>query len=155
MRTLLLALATLVVLGTPSAALAQSPPVTTADPAQYMRDVSALMSRTGISTLRDIYVTMFQTSALPASVEGALVTYERLVAGRQAVLGRIVEDTQLSDTFRSIYTYHYFGDNAWLFTRFDFVRISDTEWALSAAVFSSEWSNVAALATPGFTSNVR
>ena len=155
MRILFLALAALMIFGAPSAAHAQSPPITTENPAQYMRDVTALMSRTGISALRDVYVTMFQSSALPANVEGALVTYERVVGGNQAVLARVVEDTQLGDTFRSIYTYHYFGNNGWLFTRFDFVRISETEWAVSAVVFSSEWSNVAILTTPGFTSGGR
>lgn len=155
MRALLL---TLVLLGAaiaPGAALAQSPPITTENPGQFTRDVSALMSRTGVGALRDIYVRLFASSALPANVEGALVTYERAIGGQSAVLGRVVEDTTLANTFRSVYTYHYYGSNAWLFTRFDFVKISDSEWALSAVAFSSEWSSVAVQTTPSFTPSPR
>jgi hypothetical protein len=85
-----------------------------------------------------------------------LLAYERGLPSQQAVVSRVTDDVSLSDTFRSIYLYHYYGDNFWVHTRLDFVRVSqDGEWALAFAGFSSEWSGVALATTPGFRSSVR
>lgn len=135
----------------PTCALAQLPPIVTPNPVAYVEDVSTVMSRTGVRPLRDIYMQIY-TGSLPANVEGSLVTYERAIGDKQSILSRVVEVTSLADTFTSVYTYNYYGANAWIFTRFDFVRISDSEWALSAVAFSSEWSYVAVQTTPGFAS---
>jgi len=151
MRSFLFALAALGLLLAPSTATAQSPPVTMANPSQYAADVANLMSRRGVAPLREIYNLMFGAT-LPANIEAALIAYERAIDGNTAVIGRVVETTTLADSFRSIYMYHYFGNNAWIFTRLDFVRISETEWALSTTAFSSEWSGVVSTTTPGFSS---
>lgn len=154
MRSIVFALVTLACTWIPRDALAQSPPVVTSNPLQYVQDVSALMSRAGVGPIRDIYAQIYP-SALPPNIEGTLITYERAIAGKQSRLSRVIDVASLADTFSSIYTYQYYGENLWLFTRFDFVRISETEWALSAVSFSSEWSFVALQTSPGFTSSPR
>ena len=132
-----------------SASLAAARPIVTADPARYVGELADNMAVGGVAPLRAMYVEMYRGAALPTNIEAALLTYERAITERRAVLGRVIEDVALSDTYRAIYTYHYYGENLWLFTRVDFVRIGE-EWALSAAAFGSDWSAVAMTTTPSF-----
>jgi hypothetical protein len=79
------------------------------------------------------------------------LVYERGIPTNQAVIAKIEEDITLSDTYRQIFLYHYWGRNYWLHTRVDFVRISgDGEWAVSYIGFASEWAGLASTTTPGF-----
>lgn len=134
-----------------SAPIASAQPVVTPDPARFVGELSNNMAVGGVAPLRALYVEMYRSAALPTNIEAALLTYERAIAQPRAVIGRVIDDVTLSDSYRAIYTYHYYGENYWLFTRIDFVRIGD-EWALSAAAFGSEWSTVALSTTPGFRS---
>ena len=79
------------------------------------------------------------------------MTYERSLTSPRAALSRVTEDVTLSDTLRSIYLYHYYGENIWVHTRIDFVRISDDgEWAVAALSFGGDWSIVAQKRPLGF-----
>lgn len=131
--------------------VASAQPIVTPDPARYASELSNNMAVGGVAPLRELFGEMQRGAALPPDVEAALLPYERAVTQRRAVIGHVIDDVMLSDVYRALYLYHYYGENFWLFTRLDFVRIGD-EWALSGAAFGSDWSKVALISTPGFRS---
>ena len=45
-----------------------------------------------------------------------------------------VEKTE-NESFVRVYAYTYGGNNSWAFHKLDFVRISETGWALSSSIF--------------------
>jgi hypothetical protein len=65
-------------------------------------------------------------------------------------VSRVIDDVVLSDMVRSIYLYHYFGENNWVYTRLDFGGIGDGRWALTGVCFADRWSNIVVATTPGF-----
>lgn len=132
---------------------AHAQPIVTADPGRYATEFSDRMSVGGVAPLRVLYNEMFANASLPANIEAALLTYERGITNPRALRSEVVEDIALSQSYRAIYTYAYYGSNSWIFVRLDFVRIGADEWALSAASFGSEWNSVAIAATPSFVSN--
>ncbi|HYD86954.1 MAG TPA: hypothetical protein VEA80_05740 [Vitreimonas sp.] len=134
--------------------LSWAQPVVVADPARHVTELSNNMSVAGVAPLRALYSQMYSGAALPSNVEAALLTYERAITSPRALESRIIEDITLSDAYRAIFLYHYYGSNAWIFIRLDFVRIGPEEWTVSAATFGSEWTRVAIPVTPGFTSNL-
>lgn len=134
--------------------LAAAQPVVMSDPGRYASDLSSTMSVAGIAPLRAMYSQMYSGAALPSNIEAALLTYERGVTSNRALESRVIEDVSVGDAYRAIFLYHYYGSNAWIFIRLDFVRISPDEWTLSAASFGSEWTTVAIATTPSFRSNL-
>lgn len=126
--------------------------VRTADPRLFVSDISDRMSRTGMAPLRRAYEQLFNSNALPTDIESALLAFEREIGEHPAEVHRVVEDVVLADTLRSIYTYHYYGRQAWLFVRYDFVRVGNSDWAVSAISMSSQWGYVSRTTTPGFQS---
>jgi hypothetical protein len=152
MRAILAVIALAFVVLAPSGVSAQ--PIVTSDPGRYAAELSNNMAVGGVGPLRGLYVSMFPGASLPTNIEATLLTYERAITSPRAMEAGIVEDVSLSNRYRSVYLCHYYGTNLWVFTRVDFVRISPTEWALTAAAFGSEWSSVAQVMTPSFQSNL-
>lgn len=148
MNRILIAILTLLIIGvaTPAGHAQQSlPPVLTPDPDAYAATVARQMQREGMQPIRATFEQMFATngSALPANVEGFLVTWERYLGRREATIVKEVDDVVIGSVTRQIYYYHYLGGNAWLFTRFDFVRVGDNNWALSALSLEDQWFKIA------------
>lgn len=133
---------------------ATAQPVVVADPLRYATELSNNMAVGGFAPLRQVYVQFAEGAALATNVEAALLSYERVITSPRAVEARIVEDVSLSDTYRAIFLYHYYGSTTWVFTRLDFVNLGGGEWRLVAATFGSQWSNVAIATTPSFRSNM-
>lgn len=149
MRALLAVVVILMALVSATPASAQA--ITTRDPRAYMETLANTMGVSGMAPLRSIYGEINNGAALSTTVEAALLAYERGIPTTRAVIAKVEEDVMLSDTYRQIYLYHYWGQNYWLHTRIDFVRISaDGEWAMSYVAFSSEWGNLTSATTPGF-----
>jgi hypothetical protein len=136
----------------PDLARAEDPPITIADPASYVATVARQMQTEGMQPLRATFAQIASDSSgrLSPEIDANIVVYERAIEHRPARLYRLLDDVTLADTVRHIYYYHYFGANAWLFTRFEFVRISDQRWALSGISFTSDWRTIALVTTPGF-----
>lgn len=136
----------------PGFARAEDPPITVADPGSYVATVARQMQTEGMQPLRATFAQIASDSSgrLSPEIEANIVVYERAIEHRPARLYRLLDDVTLADTVRHIYYYHYFGGNAWLFTRFEFVRISDQRWALSGLSFTSDWRTIALVTTPGF-----
>jgi hypothetical protein len=130
---------------------ASAQPVVTNNPRAYMETLSNAMGVSGMTPLRSVYEEVGNGAPLNPTVEAALLVYERGLPSTQAVVSRVSEDIMLSDTLRSIYLYHYYGENYWVHTRVDFVRISgDGMWAVAYVGFASEWNSIVINATPGF-----
>ncbi|MBX9746365.1 MAG: hypothetical protein K2X34_05660 [Hyphomonadaceae bacterium] len=130
---------------------ASAQPIVTRDPRAYMETLADAMGVSGMAPLRSLYVELSNNAPLSTTVEASLLAYERGIPTTRAFVAKIEEDLTLSDTYRQIYLYHYWGQNYWLHTRVDFVRISnDGEWAISYVGFASEWSTLASGVTPGF-----
>jgi hypothetical protein len=140
-------------LGVCGRASAETPPIVTDDPAEYAQVFADSMAVSGIRPVRQAFEAMLAPSggALPADAEAALIVYERANLHTPALVSRVIDDVVLGDAFRVIYLYHYFGGNGWVFTRLDFVRIGQREWALSRLAFGDRWSTVALTPSPGFT----
>jgi len=137
------------------AADAFAQPIVTRDPRAYMETLADAMGVSGMAPLRSLYVEINRGAPLNTNVEAALLSYERGLPSQQAAIARVAEDVMLADTLRSIYLYHYFGENYWVFTRVDFVRIADADWAVAYVAFSSEWNSITISTTPGFRPSQR
>ncbi|MEZ5956746.1 MAG: hypothetical protein R3C27_05975 [Hyphomonadaceae bacterium] len=143
---------TAVVLAYVVAPCVSAQPIALRDPRAYAETLADTMGVSGMAPLRSLYVEVSPNGAVSAAVEAALLAYERGLPTTRAVIAKVEEDVTLSDTYRQIYLYHYWGQNYWLHTRVDFVRISDTEWAVSYVGFASDWAVLAPPVTPGFRS---
>jgi hypothetical protein len=124
-------------------------PIVTDNPRTFANDLAGRMQQ-GVGALRETYAVLFAGAALAPQLDAALIVYERGAAGKSATVHAIADDVALSNVFRSIYLYHYYGENMWMFTRVDFARIADNQWAVTSLSFSSEWSQVVSTTTPGF-----
>lgn len=153
MRTIL-ALA-VILLAYVAAPLASAQSVVVRDPRAYADTLADAMGVSGMAPLRALYQEVSPSGTVSATVEAALLAYERGLPSTRAPIAKVQEDVTLSDTYRQIYLYHYWGQNYWLHTRLDFVRISDTEWSVSYVAFGSEWGGLASPVTPGFRSSNR
>lgn len=131
-------------------ARAADPPIVTTNPAEYAQTYADSVALGGVEPIRDIFQTMQGGTALATDLEAAIMVYERANLTKPAAISRVIEDVQLSDVLRVIYTYHYFGANSWIFSRLEFVRVSDTEWALNRVAFADRWANVVLETTPSF-----
>jgi hypothetical protein len=129
-----------------------APDVVTDNPAAYAAAMADAMVLTGMRPLREAFRELLAPNgeALPANIETTLLTYERAVGQSTAHVSRVIEDVVLADTVRSIYLYHYFGGNNWVFTRLDFSAIGEGRWALTGLTFADRWSNIVLATTPGF-----
>jgi hypothetical protein len=150
LRTLWFVAALALVGFAPSQARAEPPAIVVANPGEYARSFTERMSG-GIVALREEYQAVLRSATVPPQVDAALTPYERIASGRRALVARVVEDMVLADSIRTIYGYYYYGDNAWLFVRMDFVRTGDSAWAVSGLTFHSEWAGVVTPSTPGFS----
>jgi hypothetical protein len=126
--------------------------VVTDNPALYAQGLADGMALTGMRALREAYRDLVgdESGAVPANIESSLLVYERAIGSRTAIVSRVVDDVVLSNTLRTIYIYHYFGESAWVFTRIDFHSIGEGRWAVAALSFADQWRNVAIQTTPGF-----
>ena len=149
MRIFIAALAALICAAT--SARAQDAAFTTTDPAVYAQAFSDAMTLSGVRPIRETFTRMLAGGGtLTADLEAALQPYEAANLQTPARIARVIDDVMLSDVLRTVYLYHYFGGNGWIFTRLEFVRISETEWSLSRLAFSDRWAAVALSTTPGF-----
>ncbi len=153
MRVIWAVVAILLTVAATSNASAQS--VVTRDPRAYTETLADAMGVSGMAPLRSLYVQIAPGGTINATVEAALLSYERALPTTSAAIAKVEEDVTLSDTYRQIYLYHYWGQTYWVHTRLDFVRISANEWALSYLAFGSEWSALASSTTAGFRSTNR
>src|SRR5262245_28848960 len=147
-RTFVFALLGLMLMAAPSAA--DEPPIVVRDPGQYAQTFADSMALAGVRPLRDAFTTLIAPAALPPEGESSLRIYETSITQLPARVSRVIEDVVLGDALRTIYLYHYYNDNAWIFTRLDFVRIGEDQWALTRLAFSDRWANVVLTTTPGF-----
>lgn len=147
MRVLALVLAAFVCFAAP--ARAEEPPLTTADPGAYAQSFSDAMTLAGVRPIRDAFVAMIGQQ-LPADVEQGLRVYETAGLTLPAGVARVIDDISAGDAYRVIYLYHYFGGNAWVFTRIEFARIDERRWAVSRVAFADRWSGVVLSTTPAF-----
>ena len=129
---------------------AAEPPIVMRDPGQYAQTFADSMALAGVRPLRDAFTTLVAPNAPPPELESALRVYETAITQLPARVSRVVEDLVLGDALRTIYLYHYYNDNSWIFTRLDFVRIGEDRWALHRISFSDRWANVVLTTTPGF-----
>lgn len=114
-----------------------------ADPAAYSREIAERMSAQGVEPLRPLLTQMYATQIgvsnanvqLPPQLDAQFATIQTLIAGRRATVTRRIGDVVAGDALRSIFYYHYFGDNVWVFTRFNFVRVGEDQWALSMVIW--------------------
>jgi hypothetical protein len=148
MRVLLAILASVFVLAVARPAAAQ--PIVTDDPREYMETLRDAMGVSGMGPLRSLYQQLAGSAGINPQIEAALMVYERNMSSPRAAVARVTEDITLGDTLRTVYLYHYWGDNLWVHTRLDFVRISPTEWAVAYIGFGSEWHTIAQPMSPGF-----
>jgi hypothetical protein len=124
--------------------------VTMADPAAYAQQIANRMNTDGVSALRPALTELYANSIhvpvanaqLPPQWEAQFTTLQTLIAGRHAAITQKLSDVVLADTLRSIYYYHYYGDNVWVFTRFDFVRVGNGRWAVSLVLWGGDESVV-------------
>lgn len=152
MRALLFAIAMMAAL-LGAQARAQNPPaVVTDNPARYAQGFADAMALSGIRSLRETYVILYGPfgGALPTNIESTLLVYERAIGSATAQISRVIEDVTLGEATRTIYIYHYFGDNLWLFTRLDFYFLGDARWALGSLAFADQWASIVSATTPGF-----
>lgn len=148
-------LAVIVALTSLQSAFAQptdDPPIVVRDPASFVATLAFQMDSQGAEPLRATFLQLFGGSLGP-QFEAQLVVYERAIGTRRAIVSRRIEDVTLSDAVRSIYHYHYYGQNLWIFTRVDFVRIDNERWAVSSLAFNSDWATIYSPSTPSFTRN--
>jgi hypothetical protein len=135
-----------------SPARADDPPIVTTDPAQYAQTFADSMAIAGVRPIREAFETLLGGPVAQES-EAGLVTYERAITQLPARVSRVVEDVTLSGTVRTIYLYHYYGDNSWIFTRLEFIFIGEGRWTLNRLAFADRWANVVVATTPGFQSS--
>lgn len=148
MRVALMALA-LWVAGLAIPPVANAQPVVTDDPATYAATIARQMQTEDVAPLRYIFAEL-SGGQVSTNVDANLMAFERAIAHREARLAQQIEDITLSDTVRQIYYYHYYGDNTWLFTRFEFARVGEQSWALTGLTFSASWTGIVLGVTPGF-----
>lgn len=137
-------------LSSPSAAQIAQNTITTDDPATYSQQLADRVTTDGVAALRPALAQIYSIQVqvpngsvqLPPQVEAQFTTMQGLIAGRHAVVAQKLDDITLANTLRSIYYYHYFGGNLWVFTRFDFARIADGQWALSYMLWSGDQNSI-------------
>jgi hypothetical protein len=130
--------------------------ITTPDPAIYSQQLADRMATEGVSALRPVLTQLYANQVrvpvasvqLPPQYEAQFTTMQGLIAGRHASLERKLDDVVTANTLRSIYYYHYYGDNIWIFTRFDFVRVADDRWAVSLVLWGGDQSVVGISPSP-------
>lgn len=127
--------------------------VATSDPADYVKNLDDRISQHGMAALRDTFTSMF--GEVPPQMSQIMLFYEGYVGHDPARVSQVLDDVSLSGRIRMIYSLHIFGPHKLLFTRADFVRIDDANWAMNGVAFGSSWAQVAALTTPGFTETTR
>lgn len=152
MRALLFAIAMMAAL-LGAQARAQNPPaVVTENPAGYAQGFADTMTLSGIRSLRETYVILYGPfgGTLPTNIESTLLVYERAIGSATAQISRVIEDITLGEATRTIYIYHYFGNNLWLFTRLDFYFMGDGRWALGSLAFADQWASIVSATTPSF-----
>jgi len=159
MRTGVLVLA-LFVLGAATSAAQQlgfhSPdahPIVTTDPSAYVQDLDTRIAAHGMEPLREVFTSMF--GEVPPDVSRIVLTYDGYVGHQPARSWQMIDDISLSNRLRSIYTLHVFSSHQFLFTRVDFIRVDDANWAMNNVTFGSAWPQVAGPVTPGFTETAR
>ncbi|PZO52373.1 MAG: hypothetical protein DCF16_09610 [Alphaproteobacteria bacterium] len=146
LKIVLVLLAAPFALSSPSAAQTSPNTITTDDPAAYSQQLADRVTTDGVAALRPVLTQIYSIQVrvpngsvqLPPQVEAQFSTMQGLIAGRRAVVVQKLDDVTLANTLRSIYYYYYFGDNLWVFTRFDFARVADGQWALSYLVWSGD-----------------
>lgn len=126
------------------------PPIVTSDPGAYARAFADQMALSGVAPLREAFSGLLHGAPIPPESEAALHVYESPDMVKPAIVSRVLDDQVVGDGYRVVYLYHYFGGNYWLFTRLEFVRISQSEWALVQFKFASTWTGVVLATTPGF-----
>ena len=147
----------------PSVAMAQNAvakTITTPDPGAYSQQLADRIATDGVAALRPVLTQLYAiqvhvpaaSAQLPPQYEAQFTTMQSVIAGRHATINRKLDDVTLADTLRSIFYYDYFGDNVWIFTRFDFVRVGDNRWAVSLVLWGGDESVVGIAPAPGFHS---
>lgn len=132
--------------------------ITTEDPAAFARELADRVSAEGVDALRpiltEIYAIQMRTAGaqLPAQQAAIFDAAQAMIAGREASIISELDDIVLGGAFRTIFYYHYFGDNVWIFSRFDFVRMDDRRWALSLLLWGGDASLVGLSPAPTFRS---
>ncbi|HRE44234.1 MAG TPA: hypothetical protein PKY87_09710 [Terricaulis sp.] len=130
-----------------TAAFAQSPAdtlITVDNPATYSQRLADEIARDGVIATAPILTRIYALQAGVADIQlnpqqlAQFTTIQQMIAGRRATVVQQLADIALADTLRSIYYYHYFGRNVWIYTRLDFVRVGETQWALSALLWNSD-----------------
>lgn len=156
-RAFLFLVAAAAFFGASSAACAQRPPIVTEDPGEYAQVFADAMTLSGVAPIRQAFSTIVGGAggSIPADAEAALIVFERANLETPATVSRVVDDLTAGGAYRVIYLYHYFGGNAWVFTRLEFARISETGWAMSRLAFADSWAGVAIAATPGLVPTSR
>lgn len=133
-------------LSSPSAAQTVQNTITTDDPAAYSQQLADRITTDGVAALRPVLAQIYSIQVrvpngavqLPPQAEAQFATMQGLIAGRHAVVAQKLDDVTLANTLRSIYYYHYYGENLWVFTRFDFARVGNNQWALSYLLWSAD-----------------
>jgi hypothetical protein len=128
-------------------------PVITRDPAQYAQTFADSMALAGVRPIRDAFETLAAPNEIPAEAASGLVTYERAITRLPAQVSRVIEDVELGGAVRTIYLYHYYGESTFIFTRLEFVRVSQDEWGLTRIAFADRWAGIVLATTPGFHSS--
>ncbi len=154
MRVFLAVIATLIAASIAPAAAAQQNGATSviivADPDAYARQIADQMSTQGTDALRPVMLELYAnqihvpvaSAQMPPQYQAQFTTMQTLVAGRHASITQKLSDVSLAGTLRSIFYYHYYGDNIWVFTRFDFVRIANGRWGVSLVLWGGDESVV-------------
>lgn len=154
MRALFAAISALILMFASPDAVAQQNGATAiismSDPDAYARQLADRMTSEGVEALRapltELYAYQVHvpvaSAQLPPQWQAQFTTMQTVIAGRRASVSREISDVTLADTLRSIHYYHYFGDNVWIFTRLDFVRVANGRWALSYLLWGGDASVV-------------
>lgn len=124
--------------------------IVTADPEAYARQLADQMSAQGTEALRPVLLELYAnqirvpvaSAQLPPQYQAQFTTMQTLIAGRRASITQKLNDVTLAGTLRSIFYYHYYGDNIWIFTRFDFVRVASGRWGVSLVLWGGDQSVV-------------
>lgn len=129
------------------AAFAQNPEaslIPVDNPATYSQRLADEIARDGVNATMPILSRIYAVYAGVEEIQlnpqqlAQFATAQQMIAGRRAQVVQQLADIALADTIRSIYYYHYFGGNVWIYTRLDFARVGETQWALLALMWNAD-----------------
>ncbi len=109
--------------------------IKTEDPRQYVEVFMNKIDQTGVPAARALFDELKLRS--PQS-DATFSMFETVDADEKTRWATVMGQRDLGGALRHVYSYVYMGANIWVYWRFDFVRTSDEEWAISNVYLNTD-----------------